>query len=149
MQGGCESPVVAENCGNVIASALCPSKCPASGGRRLQEAEAPGTFAGVKLQGKFRRLMADFRLNKIGQKLENPGAKTGRRLGFELPIEGVFDKTYEEIYYTFNPAPIVPEDFADLTNCTPGLPNLTMLMSEKMYAVQKWNDAFEAHIGLS
>ena len=56
---------------------------------------------------------------------------------------------YEEIFYTFNPAPIVPEDFADLTNCTPGLPNLTMLMSEKMYAVQKWNDAFEAHIGLS
>jgi hypothetical protein len=142
-QGGCDAPAVAENC-NVVASALCPSKCPASGGRRLQEADGPGLFSGARLQGKFRRLMADHRLNKLGQHLE---ASKGRRLGVELPYAGVFDKTYEEIYYTFDPAPVTKPDIPVV--CTPGVPDLSALMAGKMFAVKKWNDEFKPFVGLT
>ena len=66
-------------------------------------------------------------------------------------------KRYEEIYYTFDPEPVYTLDTEggkvvsyNMTDiCTPGVPNIGALMAKKLYAVQKWNDAFAPSVGLT
>jgi hypothetical protein len=138
----CERDVSEEQCEDPMLGTICRATCGWSDGkmRRLSADHSAlkemSRTANAKLKGKFRALMADFRLNAL--------AKSGaRRLGIEPGYTEEF--VWREVYYTFDPLPIGKT--CNITGGGGDPTNFTSRVYPAMYDVKGWYET--AALGIS